>query len=192
MSEHKTDNSALEEKLLLRQNSIELLKKPTIKVLDCFGGEGIIWNEVRSRNPGLEILSVRIDKRYDLPGIYLRGDNLKYLQSIPLQDFDVIDLDAYGSPFEQLEIIFRRSYKGIIHCTFIQSALGSIQHELLKKAGYNKRMITKCPTLFRNSAFDIFSTYLALNGVQTIEKISLTRDVNGGNSERHYFWFQRQ
>lgn len=186
----KTDNSALEEKVVLRLNSLERIEKDTVNVLECFGGEGVIWSEVRQRTIK-KVNSIRIDVRYGLSGFYLRGDNLKYLSTIDLRGFDIIDLDAYGSPFKQLEIIFRRGYRGIIHCTFIQSGMGMLENKLLEAVGYNKSMIRKAPSLFNKSSFGILSEYLYLNGINKVQLCAITREKDGGNANKYYFWFEK-
>lgn len=153
----QTDNSFFEEKVLLRIQSIEKLSK--IVVLDCFSGEGTIWKEVKRRTKK-DISSVRMDMKGDRSGIYLKGDNRKFLLSMDLSEFDVIDLDAYGSPFNQLEIILKRKYKGIIHCTFIQTMFGGVNKDLLQKLGYSRTMIDKIPTLFNKDGMSKMGAYL--------------------------------
>ena len=151
-------------------------------MLECFGGDGVIWSLVQERTQK-KINSLRIDLKQDRKGIYLHGNNLKYLSSMNLQQFDIIDLDAYVSPFNQLQIVFKRAYKGIVHCTFIQSGMGAINHELLEAIGYSKNMVRKCPTLFSKSGFSKMCDYLFLNGVGHIQSVNLDR--------KNYFWFKK-
>lgn len=100
-----------------------------------------------------------------------------------LRTFDVIDLDAYGSPFNQLQIIFKRAFKGIVHCTFIQSGMGRVNHELLVAIGYSKKMIMKTPTLFSKKGFEKMAQYLVVNGINKIQAVNL--DL------KNYFWFKK-
>ncbi len=178
----QTDNSCLEEKVILRLNSLSEINKPTISVLECFGGDGIIWGKVKERTEK-KINVLRIDVKPDKVGVYLHGNNLKYLATIDLSGFDIIDLDAYGSPFQQLEIVFRRAYKGLIHCTFIQTGMGMINHDLLEEVGYTKAMVRKCPTLFTRKGFEVVCQYLIKNGINHIQAINIDR--------KHYFWFKK-
>lgn len=175
----QTDNSFLEEKIQLRLNSIEKMESP-IRILECFTGDGVIWDAVRQRTDK-EIKILRIDIKPDRKGLYLIGDNKKFLSGFDLTTFNIIDLDAYGSPFEQLEIIFKKKYSGVIHCTFIRSGMGGMNHDLLEYCGYTKRMIKKCPTLIMKGGFELFCQYLANNGVPRLQVISIDR--------KHYFWF---
>jgi hypothetical protein len=179
----QTDNSCLEEKILLRLNSIETIpEKDFINVLECFRGDGVIWSEVAARTPR-KIRTLRIDLKNDKKGVYLQGNNLKYLGSMPLNGFDIIDLDAYGSPFNQLQIVFKRGYRGVVHCTFIQSGMGGVNHELLEFIGYSKKMVSKCPTLFSKNAFQKMCDYLQLHGIKTLQAVNIDR--------KHYFWFRK-
>lgn len=179
----QTDNSYIEEKVMLRLNSLdELGDKKEINILECFGGDGVIWGEVKKRDLR-KINVLRIDVKPDKNGLYLHGNNLKFLASMDLSGFDIIDLDAYGSPFPQLQMIFKKAYRGLIHCTFIQTGMGMINHDLLESVGYTKAMVRKCPTLFTRNGFDIVCEYLYLKGIRTIQTINIER--------KSYFWFKK-
>lgn len=114
----------------------------------------------------------------------MKGDNEKYLLGMDVNTFDIIDVDAYGSPFKILEILFKQNYTGIVHATFIQSLMGGLNHDLLIKLGYTVEMIKKCPTLFSKNGFDKFCEYLALNGVDQVNYLDIGR--------KFYFWFKRK
>ena len=159
----KTDNSYLNTKVNLRMN--HLPSKKSIKVLDCFAGRSRIWKEIKKRS-FKNINVIGIDRiTY---GSTLKGDNIKYLKGMDLNKYDIIDLDAYGVPFRQLEIIFRKKYRGILFITFIQSMWGRLPVRMLTKIGYTRNMIKKCPTIFNRSGINKFKQYLAINGVRKI------------------------
>jgi len=134
----KTNNDAslINVKIQLRINSISHLNGQ-IRVLELFGGEGILWKEVK-RITGKDILVLGIDKN-QYKRVQLQGDNLKFIDSLNLDEFHVIDADAWGSPFHQVGKIFSRNFKGIVHCTFIQTMMGSLSHELLFRLGYTDK-----------------------------------------------------
>jgi hypothetical protein len=119
----KTNNDAelFESKVLLRIDSLP--GKKELNVLEAFGGEGLLWTEVKRRCPERKIKILSIDSN-KYKRVQLQGDNLKFLKAFDLTNFDIIDLDAWGSPFNQLKILFDKQYKGIIHCTFIQTMHG--------------------------------------------------------------------
>jgi len=159
----KTDNSYLNSKINLRMN--HLPDKQSIKVLDCFAGRSRIWKEIKKKsNKNINVIGIdRISY-----GSTLKGDNIKYLKGMNLNKYDIIDLDAYGVPFRQLEIIFRKKYKGILFITFIQSIFGSLPVKMLEKIGYTRKMIKKCPTIFNRNSIEKFKQYLAINGIKKI------------------------
>jgi hypothetical protein len=178
MNKVQTDSTYFKEKVFLRINSLP--KKKEIFVLDCFSGDGLIWDEVK-KNTNIKINILRIDLKKKSKGLYLIGDNKKFLSEIDLKKFDIIDLDAYGSPFKQLEIIFKRKYKGIVHCTFIQSIYGNLNKSLLIKIGYTEKMIQKIPAIFNKNGFEKMCQYLYVQGVK---KITLFQ-----NKRKNYFYF---
>jgi len=176
----KTNNSLslIEKKILLRLESLP--DKDEIKILEAFGGEGIIWNEVKKRtDKKIKILS--IDKN-DYKKVNLKGDNIKFLKSIDLDVFDIIDLDSWGSPSNQLDVLKVKKYKGIIHCTFIQTMMGKVNNNILLSNGYTLNMINKCPTLFNKNGI-----YKLLNFISINFGVSLFRIVT--NNNKNYFYF---
>lgn len=104
---HKlTDNSFLGDKVALRLRHIPI--KRILTVLDCYHGIGTIWKNVQEKYSG-KISIVKIDKIKKDESFQLVGDNIKYLNGMDLSRFDVVDLDAYGIPFEQLKSIFKKN-----------------------------------------------------------------------------------
>jgi len=168
----------IEKKIQLRLQSLP--KKNDIKILEAFAGNGILWEEVKKRtSKKLKILS--IDKlKYSK--INLQGDNLKFLASLNLNDFDIIDLDSYGSPSNQLEIIRKKNYKGIIHCTFIQTIMGRINNNILYSLGFTPKMIKKCPTLFSKNGLNKILSYINLKF--GVSKVTIFTEKN-----KNYFYF---
>jgi hypothetical protein len=160
-----TDNSFLADKIALRINNIP--KKQCLSVLDAYHGGGSIWKNIQKKYQG-KIKILKIDKEQKDDCFVLLGDNQKYFDSINLDSFDVIDLDAYGVPYEQLKSIFDRKYKGTIFVTFIQAMTGILPHGFLEELGYTKQMVEKCPTLFCKDGFKKMCNYLKKNGIERI------------------------
>jgi len=175
----KTDNSFLGTKVKLR---IDNLPDSDIAALDCFSGTGKIWDKIKKELPNRNIQVLRIDKK-NQTGIFLRGDNRKFLESIDLNRFDVIDCDSYGVPYEQLKAIFKKQTRPgtVIFVTFIQSIFGRLPVRMLRDIGYSAAMIRKCPSLFNRHGFDKFKLWLALQGVEQIKHYS--------TSNKHYLCF---
>jgi hypothetical protein len=161
----QTDNSYLADKIALRLNNIP--KKETLNVIDAYAGSGTIWKNIQKKYSG-KINILKIDKEKKDDNFVFIGFNEKYLSSIDLNKFDVIDLDAYGVPYEQLKILFNRNYQGVVFVTFIQTLMGSLPFDFLNDLGYTKSMIEKCPTLFFSKGLNKLQSWLWLNGIKKI------------------------
>lgn len=170
MNNVQTDNSYFEEKVRLR---LDNLPAGDCCVLDCFGGDGLIWDEIK-RQIKNRIKILRIEKKKSSDGIYLEGDNRKFLQTIDLENFNVIDLDAYGVPYEQLKIIFahRHITRKVIFVTFIQTLYGGLPKRMLGEIGFAENMVDKCPALFNRNGIEKLKMYLAKKGIERIKRYS--------------------
>lgn len=169
MSSVQTDNTFLEVKVKLR---IDNLPAGTCNVLDCYAGTGLIWRTIRERTQRrINVLGM---DRKKLEGIYLQGDNLKFLASMDIRNFNVIDLDAYGVPYLQLKIIFSRKLhkETVVFVTFIQSVYGGLPYGMLEELGYSPTMIKKCPAIFFRNGFEKFKRFLAIHGIEQIKYYS--------------------
>lgn len=167
----KTNNSFLRNKAEMRIN--HLPDSPS--VLDCFGGAGLVWACVQ-RETGRRVKYVSIDKIDNGIGFYMPGDNVKYLEGMDLSRFNVVDLDSYGVPFEQLDVLFRRGYVGRVFVTFIHNSFGIMPHGLLREIGFTDAMIHACPTIFSRRR-EYFIEYLAKKGVREIAHRSHARNM---------------
>lgn len=103
----KTDNHAASfgDKVELRRNALDAIGASKAVVLDCFAGSGkmhkAVWHEAKRY--------VGIDQRFffDQRTAFV-ASNQVVLRVIDLSQFNVFDLDAYGSPWEQAQIIAQR------------------------------------------------------------------------------------
>ena len=182
----KTDNSYLADKVALRL--AHLPDKKTVRVLDCFAGKGVIWQAVRKLAPGrdIRVLPIEVKPQEEDVLFYLPGDNTRFLETLDLGRFDVIDLDAYGVPYDQLRTIFRRGYKGVIFVTLVHTKIGTLPHPLLRELGLTSEMINKCPALVASKNWTWFLQYLALHGIRRF----LERVGKGQmGSQYHYMVF---
>lgn len=103
----KTDNApgAHRAKVTIRHNVLEAIGAERARVFDAFAGEGHMYRDVWSGAASY----VGCDERYfpdERPAFV--ADNRRVLRSLDLGGFNVFDLDAYGSPWEQVYIIARR------------------------------------------------------------------------------------
>ena len=179
----KVDHSHLMDKVMLRVN--HLPRKKAITVLDAYHGAGTIWKNVQKKIDK-EIQVVGIDKKAGKgSGLTLEGDNLKFIPSLDLSSYDVIDLDAYGVPYRVMKEIFKNgsARKGAyIFATFIQSVQGRLPTEMLEDLGYTKAMIKKAPALLCRHGFEKITQFLSMWSVKSVNYISKDR--------KHYLYFK--
>jgi hypothetical protein len=172
----KTDNHYLEEKILLRKEVLTLVEKP--KILECFSGKGILYDNIDQK---FEITRIEIEKNKSQKS-HLCGDSYKFLLSIDLTKYNIIDLDAYGIPFKYIDFIVNSNFKGYVIVTAIQTVMGKLPNELLYKLGYTSAMIKKIPTLFSLDGIGKLQNYLYLVGVKSITGYFINR--------KNYFYFK--
>jgi len=179
----KVASTYLADKVALRAN--HLPEQSPLSVLDAYAGQGIVWNAVKKIS-GREIRVLPVDM--DLGTVFgLWGDNCVYLESLDLERFDIIDLDAYGMPYEQLAILFRRHYCGYVFVTFIQSdynPYGGTPRGLLCGVGFTQKMIEKSPVLYGRRAYQYLLEWLAIQGVKKV--------WHRGYIRKHYLGFEMQ
>ena len=94
----------------------------------------------------------------------------------------MIDLDAYGVPFEQLEMVFKAGFRGTVFATFIQSQMGQLPFGLLRAVGFSQAIIEETPVMCSKGGFDHLRAYLAQRGVRQIWQ----RQYRG----KHYLGFR--
>jgi hypothetical protein len=161
----QTDNSHFEEKIKLRINNLPEINP--LRVLDMFSGDGLLWSQIKARTER-EIFLLRVEKKKGKKGIYLLGDNLKF--RINPADYDIVDIDAYGIPFSQMEKILRHPFPPkVVFITWIQSQWGVLPIDLLNLLGYSKAMVKKIPTLFNRNGHQKLMDYLGLLGVKKVK-----------------------
>jgi hypothetical protein len=177
----KTDNSYLADKVGMR---VKHLPRGPITVLDCFAGTGRIWRGVKRRLPDREIKILGMEKQ-NYNTFHLPGDNVGWLADMDLSRFNVIDLDAYGVPYDQLRILFARKYHGTVFVTFVQLNVHSMPKGLLLDVGFTEDMYQKSPMLLCTRGFEYFQEWLAIKGL----KHYAHRWHQGTRSQKHYLAF---
>ena len=183
MNRRRTDNSAPREKIALRLDALESIDAESVRVLDAYHGHGVLWKELyKKSSKAIDVLGIDIEDRG--PGV-LMGDNRKFLKSLDLHKFDLVDLDAYGSPIDQLRILFDRGYSGVVVCTFIRTCFRRLPFRFLNELGYPTKMIKKCPTLFSRNGYEKFLLWLANRGIKNTRSILI--EATGRSAQ--YLWF---
>jgi hypothetical protein len=156
------DNSLLREKVALRKAAIEGIGKKTVSILECCCGEGAIY---RTLETDISLNITKIDVRTDLKGVYLVGDNRRFLKTLDLSRFDVIDVDGHGVPFEQLEIIINSGFVGTVVATMIETGVCGVPFKLLAALGIVPR---GAANLFRRQSRKYLFYYLGSVGVRSV------------------------
>ena len=109
----------------IRDRLLKRIKSPN--VLDCFAGSGRIRREVyvKCKYTGLDLDPV---ENSDI----LKIDNIKFLRSQNLSEFNMFDLDAYGSPWRQfITIMSRKTFTQNTGFALTESLFGNPRHEPL-------------------------------------------------------------
>ena len=172
------DNRYFQLKVSMRLKSLP--DKP-VKVLECFAGEGKIWKKVKE-HANHEIQITALDINYYPNSNNIICDSLKYLKQRDLSKYHVIDLDSWGSPITHLDVIFKKQYKGIVHCTYGNPININPQKKLSEVYfAMPKGTIKKKPSLFAKNLESQIKNYLAINGVKKVTGLFI--------SKRNYFWF---
>ena len=100
----KTDNHNLKAKVELRRHFLRLAKydRP-ISVCDCFSGGEVIWGTLSKDFDIGEYLALDVKEKRGR----LKLDSFRYLQNQQWHH-DVVDLDAYGSPWRHFFEVCKR------------------------------------------------------------------------------------
>jgi len=114
---------------------LDRLGLKSVYVLDAFAGQGLVWKEVARQRPNIEIVTLGIEKRKYINPDVIMGDNRKAMKGMDLTVFDIIDLDAFGCPWEQLAICAAQAPNVPVVLTHISVTLGPVPKGLLKAAG---------------------------------------------------------
>lgn len=99
------DGAFMEAKVALRRRA---LREAPGAVLDCFAGRGslyrIVWNEA----PSYRGVEKDLQKVLAHPAPCYHCSAEEAVAALPLGGFTIFDMDAYGSPWAEIEIIARR------------------------------------------------------------------------------------
>lgn len=174
----KTDNFRIEDKIFLRKQGTKHLQ--SLFVLDLFAGENRLWKDFKKqRYYGVELVKGK--------GKNLNANNLKVIPSLDLSKFNVIDVDSYGIPFQQITSLYKNptlQNGTVIFFTCISNQMSSLSRECLKMFGIQK-MYQKVKVVFNKNAFDYFYGMLYNLGVRKVYKYV----VDTGSFRKEYGYF---
>lgn len=185
---NKSDNRNLEAKLLIRLNWLDSLDQNEVRVLDAFGGEGVIWGEIEKLRPEVTIYRTGIEKnrkKGDTSTLY--GDNMQYLPHVSLDVFDAIDLDSYGWPTDQLTVIADRVPQMHVFVTCGMWAAGDPTSAILESAGIPHVWGPLVPGIWGKFHLDLWDAFLADLGYRSTERV-VAPQVKAGVMVYEHLW----
>lgn len=165
-------------KVQLRLQSIQEIENPNI--LECFAGEGKLWDTVEMLSKK-KLVRFRIDANY-FPKLDIKGDSLTFIKKNPIDQFNVIDLDSWGSTVNHLDVIFEKQYKGIVHCTYC-SPISINPDKILADTFFrlDSTTIKKAPALFAKDTGSMIESFLSKKGIEEI--------FGHTSPKKNYFYF---
>lgn len=173
----KTDNHYLADKVALRCKYSPWLDDRPLRVLDVCGGHGVVWRCVMAET-GRKIARHAIDKRTDLSEMHWHGDNLAVIQSVDVSDYDVVDIDAYGTPAEHLMLLSQRQFQGVVFVTMIQEIAGRMPSAVMSAIGLPMAAQTLAPSLIARRGWEYYCEFLSTIGVRSL--------VHRSKGRKHY------
>lgn len=183
--ETKTDNHNLRAKLELRRamlNSLLAARKksgqgPALSVCDCFSGEReAIWTQLRKEFNIGDYLALDVKAKPNR----LKLDSLRYLQN-QLWTHDVIDLDAYGSPWRHWFEVLRRGQSCLVFLTIGNTMFRQQQSEGLAALG----ITFEIPGGLHAAVSAIVAEYSLAACLQKFTVIKAIEALNPGGNARY-------
>lgn len=156
-----TDNDGLCNKVALRKKAIENLS--SVRVLDLFGGENKIWGEINTDY----YLGIEKEKN---KGKNICADNRAIIPKLDLSQFTVIDCDAYGIPYEQIQLLYENGTMTsgtVIVYTCISGVLNRLSVRNLQDYGLEKEY-KRTRVLYNPYSNEMFHAMLHRHGVDSV------------------------
>lgn len=178
----KTDNHNLRAKLELRRHFLRAARfRRPISVVDCFSGSEVIWSTLAREFKVAEYLALDMKEKRGR----LKMDSVRYLQN-QAWTHDVVDLDAYGSPWRHFfEVVQRCNSNGrpmVVFLTIGNTLFKGQQKEALEFLG----IPFKLPTAIQGQLADlVFEHCLAAPLVSGLSIERAAEALNPGGSARY-------
>lgn len=156
-----TDNDGLASKVSLRKKATSGIEE--VRVLDLFAGENKIWSKIRTDS----YLGIEKEKG---KGENIHADNRLIIPKLDLSQFTVIDCDAYGIPYEQIQLLYENGTMKpgtIIVYTCISGVLNRLSNRALDDYGI-KQEYKRSRVLYNPYSVDMFHAMLYRNGVKRL------------------------
>lgn len=129
----KTDNVSLSSKIAIRRWLLERMGITDVKLLDTCAGAGHVWKTMAEHVTVSQW--IRCDIKPRQAGT-LKMTALDAVKTLPLADFNVIDVDPYGEPFHPYREVLQRLTKPLaIFLTHGHVMQAQVSNENLKGVG---------------------------------------------------------
>lgn len=169
---NKKKSSHFNEKIWIRQEALKNVEKAN--VLDCFHGQGKLWERLCSTENNIKTVTGIEIKKMESKFSVIRSDNMEVLKSSVLEKYNVFDLDSYGYPVKQMDILFKRlKTKAVIIYTMCYSSLAAIPQEI----NIAQNITKKCKTIMPRYTHDMYEYYLYKHGIQEYYEYSFNERV---------------
>lgn len=164
-----TASSYFNEKLEIRKRACQSLDR--VDVLDLYAGKHVIWNQIsHNRYYGVD----NYEKSGNLP-----IDNRTAIKFLDLGQFTVIDADAYGMPYEQIQLLYENKTlrPGTVVCyTCITGPMNRLCVRLLQDFAI-EREYKRTRTLFNRYGYQYFHEMLNGHGVKDLHNIIIKKSM---------------
>lgn len=176
-----TDNDGIDQKVMLRRQAVKSIREP-LRVLDLFAGENKIWKCIGTdRYYGIEAEKGK--------GRNLHADNRAIIPHLDLSAFNVIDCDAYGTPYDQIKLLFdngtMKSGTVVIY-TCITGTLNRLSVKMIKDYGLEDEY-RRSRVLYNPYAAEMFHAMLYRYGIRSVTAYHIKKSMD---KEYGYFIVQ--
>lgn len=190
----KHHNSALAPKVAMRRWLVEQLGGiDSVRVLDCFAAAGMLWDKAYRRTESYLGLDVR---QFDDARRMIVCDSRRFLRhaDVDVREWNLFDLDAFGSPLEHLAILCERFHRiggpagpigvCLTDGTGFNSKMNGTPHGLLRYVGMAQHRGTRVQSDMRGPIFTAAITKALAHGrLRLVDSKSSTKD---GGAEMTY------
>ena len=188
----KTDNAKINAKIDLRNNILNLFEEK--KVLEVFCGSGEMYRDVW--HVADSYTGVDIKKQFDERNT-ICGDALKVVSTIDIDNYNIFDIDAYGSPYEVLNVILNRYQGGSKRLAFILTdginmdlKMGRICKGVRSIIDIDSHILKKANNIHGMIIEDVVSCVAGRMGAKVIHK-QFAKGVTGAAMRYYAFVLER-
>jgi len=148
-------------KIAIRYDCIK--ENNELSILECFAGQQLIWKSIEKKiNKKTNRTTIDANKNFN-PDFNINA--LTFLKNNDLNNYDIIDLDSWGSPIKYLDVLLKKKFKGIVILTYCSPVL--MNPDKILCDNFYKNIYKKCnkKTLLNKDIGIMFKQYLFDNNI---------------------------